>query len=275
MHEPASTALRKKRNSSIAVCADLVKSGRAQALASAGHTGASVASTVVKWRCLPGIERPGIATVLPAPSGPFVLLDAGANVDAKPRHLLHYAVMGDVYAKDILGIESPRVGLLSVGEEEGKGNELTKDAYELIAGAPHVNFVGNVEGNELFSGQVDVVVCDGFVGNVVLKCSESLAKVLTGLLKEKILANPVRKAGAYLCRGALRELRDASDYKESGGAPLLGVNGICIIGHGSSCETAIKNVVRVSAEFVEHHVNQHIVDRVAALNGHDTSNASA
>lgn len=265
MHESAGSALRKKRNSSIAVAAALVKSGKASALVSAGHTGASVASTVVKWRCLEGIERPGIGTVLPAPSGPFLLLDAGANVDAKPRHLMHYAVMGDVYAKRVLGIESPRVGLLSVGAEDGKGNDLTRGAFELIRSAPKVNFVGNVEGNDLFAGRADVVVCDGFVGNALLKCSESLASVIQDMLKERLMANPLRMFGALLCKPAFKEFRQACDHAEAGGAPLLGVNGICIIAHGSSCKTAIKNAVRVAKEAVENQVNRHIVERVGAL----------
>lgn len=265
MHESAGTALRKKRKSSIAIAAELVKEGKAQALVSAGHTGAAVASTVVKWRCLEGIERPGIGAVLPAPAGPVLLLDAGANVDAKPRHLMHYAVMGDVYAKEIVGIESPRVGLLSVGSEDGKGNELTRGAFEHIRNAPKINFIGNVEGHDLFAGHVDVVVCDGFVGNAVLKCCESLAAALQGMLRQKLTATPVRKVGALLCRQAFRELGRTSDYAEAGGAPLLGVNGICIIAHGSSCETAMKNAVRVACEAVEHQVNRHIINRVGAL----------
>lgn len=265
MHEASATALRKKRHSSIAVTAELIKEGRAQALVSAGHTGAAVASTVVKWRCLEGVERPGIGAVLPAPRGPFLLLDAGANVDAKPRHLAHYAVMGDVYAKEIMGLENPRVGLLSVGSEDGKGNELTRGAFERIRTISDINFVGNVEGHDLFEGHVDVVVCDGFAGNAVLKCCESLATVMQGALKEKLLATPLRKLGALLCRRAFQDMKRDSDCAESGGAPLLGVNGICIIAHGSSCETAMKNAIRVACESVEHQVNRHIITRVGAL----------
>lgn len=269
MHEGAANALRRKRQSSIAVTADMIKAGKAQALVSAGHTGAAVASTVVKWRCLEGVERPGIGAVLPAPRGRFLLLDAGANVDAKPRHLAHYAVMGDVYAKEIMKLETPRVGLLSVGSEDGKGNELTRGAFERIRAIPNLNFVGNVEGHDLFEGHVDVVVCEGFAGNAVLKCCESLATAMQGALKEKLMATPLRKLGALLCRRAFQDMKKESDCAESGGAPLLGVNGICIIAHGSSCETAMKNAIRVACESVEHQVNRHIITRVGAL---DTPN---
>ncbi len=262
MHEPAATALRAKRDSSIAVAAGLVKEGRADAVVSAGHTGAAVAATVVKLRCLPGIERPGIATVFPTPTGPFVLLDAGANVDSKPIHLLHYAVMGEVYARQILHIDNPRVGLLNVGGEDSKGNELTKDAFKLLDSAKQLNFIGNVEGHDLFGGNVDVVVCDGFVGNAVLKCCESLAKALSCMLKDKLMATPARMAGAFLCRNAFREIKDISDYAAYGGAPLLGVDGVCIIGHGSSSPLAIRNAIRVAAEFVDHQVNARIMKRI-------------
>ncbi len=266
MHEPAGNALRSKKDSSITVAAELVKQGRADALVSAGHTGAAVASTVVKLRCLPGLERPGIATVFPTPTGPFVLLDAGANVDAKPLHLVHYAIMGDVYAREILSIAEPRVGLLSVGAEEAKGNELTKEVFKRLSVMSDLKFVGNVEGHDLFSNKVDVVVCDGFVGNVMLKCCESLAKALFLMLREKLTANPVRSAGAFLCRNAFAEIKKTSDYAEYGGAPLLGVDGVCIIGHGSSSPTAIRNAIRVAAEFVKHQVNRHIVTRVSVSN---------
>jgi glycerol-3-phosphate acyltransferase PlsX len=265
MNEPSGVALRAKRDSSITVAAELVKQGRADAVVSAGHTGAAVASTVVKLRTLPGIERPGIATVFPTPTGPCVLLDAGANINAKPMHLLHYAVVGEVYAREILGIASPRVGLLSVGEEECKGNDLTKEAFKLLSGAKGLNFIGNVEGHGLFSGVVDVVVCDGFVGNVVLKSCESLAKAFSRLLKERLMASLWRKLGALFCRNAFRELREFGDASEYGGAPLLGVNGVCIIGHGSSSPVAVRNAIRVAVEAVRHQINKHIVERIEAL----------
>jgi glycerol-3-phosphate acyltransferase PlsX len=267
MHESAALALRGKRDSSITVAADLVKQGRADAVVSAGHTGAAVASTVVKLRTLPGIERPGIATVFPTPKGPCVLLDAGANISAKPLHLLHYAVVGEVYAREILGISKPRVGLLSVGEEDSKGNDLTKEAFKLISEAKGLGFIGNVEGHDLFSGNVDVVVCDGFVGNVVLKSCESMAKAFSQLLKERLLATCWRKLGALFCRNAFRELREFGDASEYGGAPLLGVNGVCIIGHGSSSPVAVRNAIRVAVEAVRHQINKHIVERIEALDG--------
>lgn len=266
MGEPAVVALRGKRHSSITVAVDLVREGRADAVVSAGHTGAAVAATVVRLRTLPGIERPGIATVFPSPSGPFVLLDAGANVDAKPEHLVNYALMGDVYARHILRFENPRVGLLSVGTEDAKGNDLTKQVFKQLSVLSDIDFVGNVEGNDLFAGSVDVVVCDGFVGNVVLKCSEGLARAFGHFLKALLQKSPVRKAGALLSKNAFKEFKALCDADQYGGAPLLGVNGICIIGHGSSSPVAICNALRVAAESVEHRLNERIVQRLDMLN---------
>jgi len=265
MEDSATAALREKKRSSVTVAADLVKQGKAAGLFSAGHTGAAVAATVVKWRTLAGIERPGIATVFPAPSGKFVLLDAGANVDAKPEHLVQYALMGEVFAREILGCKVPRIGLLSVGTEDAKGNELSKGAFKLLTTVPDLHFVGNVEGHDLFENVVDVVVCDGFVGNVVLKVSESLAKALSHILKEQLMKNPLRKLGALLSKGAYTELKQMMDYAEYGGAPLLGVDGVCIIGHGSSSPKAVRNAIRVVREFVNRDVNSEIVKRIAAL----------
>ena len=265
MGEPAASGMRSKRGSSINVAVDLVKNGEADAVISAGNTGAAVASTVVKLRTLPGIERPGIATAFPSPTGRFVLLDAGATVDCKPVHLVHYAIMGDVYARRILGEANPRIGLLSVGGEAAKGNELTKVTFKLLNDIPDINFVGNVEGHDLFANRVDVVVCDGFVGNVLLKCCESLAEALGAMLKESLSRTVFRKMGAVLSQQAYRELRQLSDAAEYGGAPLLGVNGVCIIGHGASSPTAIRNAIRVATEFVRHQVNEHIVARVKDL----------
>ena len=265
MHDPPATAIRAKKDSSINVAVDLVKRGEAEAVFSAGNTGAMVASTVLKFRMLPGIERPGIAAVFPSPAGRFVLLDAGANVDAKPVHLVHYAIMGDVYARHILHIQDPRVGILSVGSEDVKGNELTKEVFRMLKGIPDLNFVGNVEGHDLFSGHVDVVVCDGFVGNVVLKCCESLASAVGHILKDCLGKTLFRKAGYLLSRNAYRELKQMTDYAEYGGAPLLGIDGVCIIGHGSSSPKAVRNAIRVAGEFVQHQVNRHIVTRVEHL----------
>ncbi len=265
MHDSPAQAIRSKRDSSVNVAVGLAKKGEADAVVSAGSTGAAVASTVLQLRMLPGIERPGIAAVFPSPTGHFVLLDAGATVDCKPVHLLHYAVMGDVYARHILGYESPRIGLLNVGGEKSKGNELTKETFRLLRQVPDISFVGNIEGHDLFEDSVDVVVCDGFVGNVVLKTSESLANALGHILKRSLQKTPLRKAGYLLSRQAYQELKQLSDYAEYGGAPLLGVNGVCIIGHGSSSPKAIRSAIRVAGEFVSHQVNQHIVERVQGL----------
>jgi glycerol-3-phosphate acyltransferase PlsX len=256
---------RSKRKSSINVAVDLVKAGTADAVVSAGNTGAAVASTVLKLRTLPGIERPGISTIFPTPSGHFVLLDAGSTVDCKPMHLVHYAIMGDVYQRHILGTENPRIGLLNVGDESVKGNDLTKQTFKLLSNLKQLNFIGNVEGHDLFTGDVDVVVCDGFVGNVVLKTCESLAGMLGDFLKNSLKKTWVRKFGYLLSRGAYQELRNLADHAEWGGAPLLGVNGVCIIGHGSSSPKAVRNAIRVAGEFVQHQVNTHIVNRVQNL----------
>jgi glycerol-3-phosphate acyltransferase PlsX len=265
MDESAAKALSSKKDSSIAVAVDLVKSGRAGAVFSAGNTGAMVAASVLKLRPLAGIDRPGIATVFPSPTGVFLLLDAGANVDAKPRHLVQYAIMGDVYAREILRVSAPRVGLLSVGAEDVKGNELTKQAFRLLNEVDGLDFVGNIEGHDLFAGSVDVVVCDGFVGNVVLKSCESLAKAMGHFLREMLQKNTIRKLGALLSRDAYRELKELSDHQQYGGAPLLGVNGVCIIGHGSSSSVGVRNAIRVAGEFMSHQVNNHITDRLATL----------
>lgn len=265
MDEAAHLAIRGKRTSSIAVSVDLLKQGRGGAVFSAGHTGAAVAATVVKLRTLPGIKRPGIATVFPSPTGRFVLLDAGANVDSEPENLVQWAIMGEVYARQILGVQEPRIGILSVGEEDTKGNELTKETFKRLSALKGIRFVGNVEGPHLFANGVDVVVCDGFVGNVVLKCCESLAKALSEILKGLLRKNVVRMTGALLSRSAFHELKRLSDYAEYGGAPLLGINGVCIIGHGSSSPKAVCNGIRVAGEFIEHQVNDHIVERIGSL----------
>jgi phosphate acyltransferase len=270
MGEPSSTAVRKKRDSSIAVCARLIKEGRADAIVSAGHTGASVASTVITNRMLPGIDRPGIASVFPSPNGFFVLLDIGANVDCKPRNLAHYAILGEAYSRLVLGVENPRVGMLSIGGEDGKGNELTKNSSKLLTRMP-VNFIGNVEGRDLFDGSVDVVVCDGFVGNVVLKCCEGMAKSISGMLKENLRKTPIRRAGALLSKRAFRELKELIDHEEYGGAPLLGINGICIIAHGSSSPKAIRNAIRVATQMIRHEFNTYIKDTIATIEWEPTN----
>ncbi|MGA0409184.1 MAG: phosphate acyltransferase PlsX, partial [Limisphaerales bacterium] len=214
-------AVRRKKDCSITVGVNLLKQGEADAFLSPGNTGGVVTASTVKLRRLPGLERAGIATVLPTPQNDFVLLDAGANVDSKPIHLAHYAVMGNVYAREILGIPNPRVGILSVGTEDIKGNDLTLEAFSLCKQLD-LNFVGNVEGHDLFSNRVDVVVCDGFVGNVVLKSCESLAQNLFSWLREELTAGPVRKIGALMAKGAFRTIKRRMDPDAYGGAPLLG-----------------------------------------------------
>ncbi len=273
MHEASKVAIRQKKDSTISVAAGLVKAGRADAVVSAGHTGAAVASTVVLNRMLPGIDRPGIASVFPAPKGPFTIVDIGANVDCKPLHLAQYAILGEAYSQMVLRVEKPRVGILSIGGEDEKGNELTKTAHKILSRLP-LNFVGNVEGKDLFANGVDVVVCDGFVGNVVLKCCEGLAKAISGILKQNLKKSPVRMAGAFLSKNAFSELKEIIDHEEYGGAPLLGINGICIIAHGSSSAKAIRNAIRVSREMIRHQYNQYVAARIAGIDWKSVSAVS-
>ncbi|EHL06243.1 fatty acid/phospholipid synthesis protein PlsX [Desulfitobacterium hafniense DP7] len=251
MDEHPAQAVRRKKDSSIVVATRLVKEGDADALVSAGSTGAQMAASLLGLGRIKGIDRPAIVTVLPTLEGGKLLLDVGANPDAKPEHLVQYAMMGSIYAESILGIQNPKVGLLNIGTEESKGNELTQATYPLLQKAP-LNFIGNVEGRAIPYGQAaDVVVCEGFVGNVVLKTTEGLAGALFQLIKEKITATPLRKLGALAIKPGLKEIAKMMDYAEYGGAPLLGVNGISIISHGSSNEKAIFNAIRVAKECVE------------------------
>lgn len=254
-------SLRKKKDSSIAVAVDLVKRGDCEAVVSAGNTGAAVAAATIKLRNLPGVERAGIASPLPNEHGPCNIIDAGANVDARPRHLLQYAIMGAVYARHVQGKENPVVGLMSVGEEEGKGNDLTREVFELLKGSG-LNFRGNVEGHDLFETKLDVVVCDGFTGNVVLKSCEATAKIMFKWLKHEINSSPFRQLGALMAKGAFRATLERGSYETYGGSPLLGVNGICIIAHGSSSPRAMMNAIRVAAESVRHQVNPHIEEEI-------------
>jgi glycerol-3-phosphate acyltransferase PlsX len=263
MGDAGAQSVRRKRRSSIAVCASLVKEGAAQALVSAGNTGAVVAASQLTWRRLPGVERPAIATFVPTDRGGCVLLDVGANSDCKPSHLVQFALMGEVYARHMLGQESPRVGLLNIGEESTKGNELSQVAHRLLS-ASDVPFVGNVEGRDIFRGAADVVVCDGFTGNVVLKFSESIIELLGTLMRREVTRDLRSKLGALILRPAFRRLVKDLDYSEYGGAPLIGVNGVCIIAHGSSSPKAIMNAIRVSAEWVHHRLNDAIVAALTA-----------
>ena len=257
MAEAPSHALRRKRDSSLRVAADLVKEGEAVAFVSAGNTGAAMAIGMFVLGVLPGVDRPAIAVLLPSLTGYTVLIDAGAIVDPKPRHLVQFAVLGHCYAMDILGKPKPRVGLLSVGEEEGKGTELTKEVFEELK-VSSLNFIGNVEGRDIYNGNCDVVVTDGFTGNVALKISESLAEMLAAMLREELGRDLPSRMGAFLARPALERFKKRVDYTEMGGAPLLGINGASIICHGSSPPKAIKNAIRVAAEWVHRNVNDHI-----------------
>jgi glycerol-3-phosphate acyltransferase PlsX len=261
MGESGIESVRRKKDSSITRCVDAVKNGEASALVSAGHTGATVAAATVKLRTLPGVDRPGIASVIPAEQHPFVLIDAGANVDPEPAELVAYAFMGSIYAEKVLGIHRPRVALLSIGTEDLKGNELTREAFKLLTKSS-LNFVGNIEGRDLFQRPVDVVVCDGFVGNVVLKTAEAAARAVMDWLKRELGRTLMRKIGAWLALGAFRAIRRRTDPDEYGGALLLGVNGTCIIAHGASSAKAIKNAIRVARQSVNQHVNTVIVEEI-------------
>ena len=257
--------LRKKKNCSLAVAMDLVKTGKSDAIISPGNTGGVVAAATIKLRTLSGIDRPGIAAVLPSKNKNFILLDAGANVEGKPRHLMHYAIMGDIYAREVLGITDPKIGLMSVGTEESKGNELTQETLRLCKGL-NLNFIGNIEGHNLFSDELDVVVTNGFVGNVVLKSCEQLAEVLMGWLKDELNTGLMSKAGALLSQKAFRSLKKRIDPDNVGGAPLLGVNGTVTIAHGSASSLAIYNAICNTVEALDHNINKLIIDAVAKAN---------
>ncbi|HSQ78321.1 MAG TPA: phosphate acyltransferase PlsX [Nitrospirota bacterium] len=257
MLDSPATVFRRKKDSSIRVANELVKSGEAVAVFSAGHTGAAMATSLFVLGPIEGVERPAIATFMPTIKGTSIILDVGANVDCKPSHLLQFAIMGEVYAKYLLKNPNPRVGLLSIGEEATKGNELTKEAFKLLT-ETSLNFIGNVEGRDVMSGRADVVVCDGFIGNVVLKVSEAVAESIDLILRENVGDNLVRKLGYFMMRPAFRALKRRVDYAEYGGAPLIGINGISIISHGRSTDRAIKNAIRVASELAKSEVNKHI-----------------
>jgi phosphate acyltransferase len=258
MAEPGAKTVRRKKLSSINVAMDLVKSGTATAFVSAGNTGAAVASATLKLRTLPGIDRAGIASPLPNEHGVCNILDAGANPEAKPEHLVAYAIMGTAFARGVLGVKDPKVGLMSNGEEDEKGTAFTKETFKLLRQTPGIHFIGNVEGHDLFETELDVVLCDGFVGNIVLKSCEATAKAVSKWLKQEIKASPVRMAGALLAKGAFKALKEKSSYETYGGSPLLGVNGVVIIAHGSSSALAVRNAIRVAVETVESRVNPRI-----------------
>ena len=261
MDESAALSVRKKKDASVSICADLAKEGLVDAIVTAGHTGAAVVACTLKLRLLEGVERPGIGILFPTLGTPTLLIDVGANIDVKPTHLLQYAIMGDVYFRYLLRKNRPSIGILNIGEEESKGTEFIKEAHQLL-NKSQVHFIGNVEGRDIFNGKVDIVVCDGFVGNVVLKVAESIAHVVGKLLKAKIKESWISMVGALLAKPAFDALRKEVDYAEYGGAPLLGINGTCIISHGSSNARAIRNAIRVAGEFVKYEINQHIMESI-------------
>lgn len=264
MSETAVEGVRRKKDSSISRAVDLVKHGQADAVVSAGHTGAAVAATTIKLRTLEGVDRPGIAALLPTETNLCVLIDAGANTDARPEHMLQYAIMGAVFSRYVLGYENPAIGLMSIGGEDVKGSEFTKDIFKLLR-ASGLNFRGNIEGHDLFQNPVEVVLCDGFTGNVVLKSCEATAEAVFHWLKNELKKTPLRLAGAMLAKGAFKNIKKRTNYEEYGGSPLLGVDGICIIAHGSSSPKAIKNAIRVALESIQTRINPHIVEELAAF----------
>lgn len=262
MSDHSTDAIRSKKKSSITVCADLVKAGRADAIVSAGHTGAAVAATKVRLRTLRGVDRPALASLMPAVGGKNILVDVGANTDCTSLNLAQFAVMGEIYAQLTFGVESPRIGLLSVGGEDVKGNDLTKEVFKILSGMP-INFVGNVEGHDIFhKNTCDVIVCDGFTGNSILKASEGLARATFHWLKEAFTRNPIRQTGAFLAKEAFRELKKISDSEEFGGAPLLGIGGVCIIGHGASSPKAVKNAIRLADTYLKYGLTDRIIKRI-------------
>lgn len=263
MEDSAAKAVRSKRDSSIRVASRLVRDGLADGFVSAGNTGAVMATAKMVQGMIPGVDRPALASPFPTVTGkPVVVVDVGANVDCQPRMLVQFAIMGDIYSRVIFKTERPRVGLLSIGEEEHKGNELTRAATPLLKSLP-LNFVGNVEGRDLYTGQTDVIVCDGFVGNVALKVSEGLVDVIKHMLQESLRATLTRRIGYMLARSAFADFRKRVDYSEFGGAPLLGVRGVCIISHGRSTPKALKNAIRVATEFASARIHQQIEDELA------------
>jgi glycerol-3-phosphate acyltransferase PlsX len=263
MGESAAAALRRKPRASIRLAAEAVRDGQAAALFSAGHTGASVMAALGAFGRLPGVDRPALATTIPTLKNPAILLDSGATVECRPQHLVQFAIMGAAYARVALGCPLPRVGLLSVGTEESKGNELTREAHQLLKSAP-IEFVGNVEGRDVYAGNVDVIVCDGFTGNVTLKISEGLVETVERLLHSELSATFGTRVGYLLSRQAFRRFRKRVDASEYGGAPLIGLNGLCVVGHGRSSSKAVRNAVAMTAKFVSQGLIEKLSRDVAA-----------
>jgi glycerol-3-phosphate acyltransferase PlsX len=264
MDDSPADAFRKKKNSSIRVAADLVRNGEAAGLVSAGNTGAVMTISKMVFGMVPGVDRPALATVLPTLTGYSVMLDVGANVACKPDHLVQFAVMGHLFSKKIVGVAEPRVGLMSVGEEESKGNDLVREVHQTLKHV-NLNFIGNVEGRDIYNGRADVIVCDGFTGNVALKTSEGLIEAMLKLMKEELTRNMQARLGAALSRQAFRRLKKRLDYSEYGGAPLLGLRGASIICHGRSNGNAIKNAIRVAKDFAENHVDSMLAAELSRI----------
>jgi glycerol-3-phosphate acyltransferase PlsX len=270
MDDPPTAPVRTKRNSSMAEAARLVRDGKACAFVTAGNSGAAMIAAKLIIGTIAGVERPALAALAPGLEKQTLVLDVGANVDCKPHHLEQFAVMGHFYSQAVLGVQRPRIGLLSIGEEEGKGDRLTVEAYRLLSDVG-LNFIGNVEGRDVYAGTVDVVVCDGFVGNVVLKVSEGLGEMIYALLRREARRSPTSAIGLLLAKGALTALKRKADYAEYGGAPLLGVQGACLVGHGRSSPKAVKNAVRVAHAYATHGVISHIESKVAELRARQRS----
>ena len=271
MDEAVATAVRRKRRSSMRVGARLVAEGHADGFFSAGNTGAAMATAKMVIGMLPGVDRPALAALMPTKSGrPTMLLDVGANAECKAHHMAQFAIMGDAYSRSVLGTQRPTVGLMSIGEEEAKGNDLTKEAFPLLRELQSLNFVGNVEGRDVFTGQVDVIVTDGFTGNVILKLSEGLQEAVVSMIKRELSASVITKTGAVLARPAFQNLKKRLDYAEYGGAPLLGVRKIVVVGHGSSNARAVRNAIRNVKEFSEHGAQERIERGVAETNARES-----
>ena len=266
MEDKAAQAVRSKKDSSMRVGLKCVREGSAAGFFTAGNTGAAMASAKMVLGTLKGVDRPALATILPTSTGaPTLLLDVGANVDSEPHNLVQFAIMGTMYARNVLKVRDPRVGLLSIGEEDSKGNTLTRDTLPMLRELKGIHFMGNVEGRDLFNGKADVVVCDGFVGNVALKTSEGVAKLVSVSLRESLKSTVTSQVGALLSQAAFKKFKKRLDYSEYGGAPLLGVRGVCIVGHGSSNEKAIMNGIRVAAEFAQANVNGAIEEALLVI----------
>ncbi len=264
MDEQPVAALRRKKDSSVHIAAALVRDGESSGLVSAGNTGAVMATSKMLIGVVPGVDRPALATVVPTLKGHAVLLDVGANLTCKPHHLIQFALMGHLFSKKIVGVSSPRVGLMSVGEEESKGTDLTKEVHRSLKGL-QINFIGNVEGRDIYNGRADVIVCDGFTGNVALKTSEGLVEAVLTLLKDELSSNLQTRVGALLSQQSFRRLKKRLDYSEYGGAPLLGLRGVSIICHGRSSANAIKNAIRVAKEFAENQINAMLEEELNQL----------